>query len=96
MIDRERSVNVDNMSSEEVDVLSIQLGNKIKAICDEAVEKANAILNIYGANAKMMIEINQLPNKMAQSMSVETKPKKKRGRPTKNANLKQVTDSLKV
>lgn len=83
MIDRERSVNVEKMSQEEVDVLGIQLGNKINAIRDEALAKANAILKIYGAKAEMMIQITELPDALHKSME----PKKKGRKPRKNANL---------
>lgn len=81
--DRERKVDVNKMSPEEVDVLSVQLGNKIRAICDEAVAKANEVLNIYGASAKMQIEINELPSEVAKAMDVGQESEKSH----KNANL---------
>lgn len=77
--DRERKVDVNMMSPAEVDILSIHLGNKIKAICDEAVAKANAILNIYGASAKMQIEIKELPKEVATAMDLNQE--------SQNANL---------
>ena len=83
--DRERKVDVTKMSPEEVDVLGVHLGDKIRAICDEAVMKANTILNIYGASAKMVIEIAELPAQIGKSLET----KKKRGKPYKKANLKQ-------
>ena len=89
MIDRERKVDVSKMSAEEVDVLGIQIGNRIKTICDEAVAKANLLLNIYGASAKMMIEISELPQELAENMTAKLNVKKKRGRPSKKTNLKQ-------
>lgn len=83
--DRERKVDLNKMSVEEVDVLSVQLGAKMKAICDEAVAKANAILNIYGASAKMQIEISELDQKMVEKMSPAPKTRK----PRKRTNLKK-------
>lgn len=74
MSKRERKVDLNTMSTEEVDILSIQLGNRLKQICEEAAEKANAVLNIYGANCKIAIAFDQLPDKMANSL----KPKRKR------------------
>jgi hypothetical protein len=73
MSKRERKVDVNNMSADEVDVLSVQIGDRIKAICDEAAAKANAILNIYGANCKIAIAFDQLPQKMANSLKSKGK-----------------------
>lgn len=85
MIERERKVDVDKMSTDEINVLSIQIGNKMREICEEAASRANAILNIYGANCKIAIAFDKLPDKMADIV----KSQKKRGRPRKNTNLNQ-------
>jgi hypothetical protein len=78
--DRKRSFDINKLSLSEVDNLSQQIGDRIKQICDEAVEKANKILNVYGMTAKMQISMEQT-EKSAQ------KPKPKRGRRRKDANL---------
>jgi len=83
--ERERKVDLNLMSAPEIDVLSIQLGNKMREICDEAAQKANALLNIYGMNAKIAIAFDTLPDQMKHM--VET-PKKKRVR-RKKSNLKE-------
>jgi hypothetical protein len=84
-MERERKVDLNTMSVSEVDVLSTQVGNKVREICDEANSKANALLNIYGAKCKIVIEIEELPQIMANPMGL-TKPKRK---PYKKANLKK-------
>ena len=84
-MERERKVDLNSLSVAEVDVLSIQVGNKVREICDEASSKANALLNIYGAKCKIAIEIEELPQIMAKPMGL-TKNKRK---PYKKANLKK-------
>lgn len=82
--DRERKVDISKMSIPEVDNLSKQIGEKVSQICEEAAAKVNAILNIYGASAKIAIQFEGLAKKE------EQKPKapKKRGRKPKQDNLK--------
>lgn len=74
MRQRERKVDLSTMSTEEVDILSVQIGNRLTAICEEAAQEANKLLNIYGANCKIAIAFDRLPDKMANSL----KPKRKR------------------
>jgi len=81
---RERKVNVDAMSQEQVDNLSVQIGEKVRSICDEAAEKVNSILAIYGMSAKIAIKFNKLPSKMAS----KTQAPGKRGKKAKQDNLK--------
>lgn len=81
---RERKVDVNSLPAEQVDVLSQQIGDKVRSICDEAAEKVNAILSIYGMSAKIAIAFNELPK----SMQKNFKTPKKRGRKPKQANLK--------
>lgn len=80
---RERKVDVSKMSMEQVDNLSIQVGQKVQQICDDAAAKINEILNIYGMSAKMAIQFDKLDKKDKQ----EPKAPKKRGRKPKQANL---------
>jgi uncharacterized protein (UPF0210 family) len=82
--DRERKVDLSKFSSEEIQELSKNVGNKIRLICDEAVEKANKIANIYGMKTMMQIAIT--PIDYQKPMQVQ-EIKRKRGRPKKTANL---------
>ena len=61
-IDRKRSVDVSNLSPEQVDALSDQIGNKIRELVDTTCEKANKILKVYGLEAKMQIVILEKNN----------------------------------
>jgi hypothetical protein len=54
---RERKLDINKLSPEQVDVVSKQIGEKIKQICDKAAEEANTLLNVYGMKAKMQIFI---------------------------------------
>ncbi len=82
--DRERKVDVNKMTPDQVDVLSAQIGEKVRNICDDAANRVNAILNIYGMSAKIAIKFNELPKAMKKSIS-GTKSKKQ----PKDANLKK-------
>ena len=81
---RERKVDITKLNNEQLDNISAQIGEKVRAICDEASAKVNAILNIYGASAKIAIAFDGLPAK--------DEPKKpapaKRTRKAKQANLR--------
>lgn len=74
-----QKIDLNSMSKEAVEQLSLQIGESVRAICDEAVEKANKILSIYGLKAKMQIQINKLGKEPVQ----ETIAPKKRGRKPK-------------
>ena len=45
---RRRKVNVENMSDESLKKLEEEIGKRVSAIWQEAAEKANELLNIYG------------------------------------------------
>lgn len=82
--DRERKVDLSKLDAAQVDILGEQIGAKVREICDEAAAKVNAIMNIYGASAKIAIAFEGLPKQ------AEKKPKSpaKRGRKPKQNNLK--------
>lgn len=80
---RVRKVDISKMDSEAVDNLSDQIGEKIRAICDEASGKVNSILNIYGASAKIAIAFDGLP----ENKQKKPKAKAKGTRKAKQANL---------
>lgn len=79
--DRKRSFNINKLDQVEADKLSTDIGAKVRQICDEACEKANKILNIYGMKAQMQIVINEI-NEEKPEMVPQNTPKK-RGRPRK-------------
>lgn len=56
---RERHIDVSNLSIEEADQLSGQIGGKVREMVDETVEKVNRLLGIYGLKAKMQIVIEE-------------------------------------
>ncbi len=82
--DRERKVDVNQMVPEAVEVLSKQIGEKIRSITDEAAEKVNAILKIYGMSAKMAISFDGLTD----DTKKKTKTPKKRSKKATQDNLK--------
>lgn len=89
--ERVRKVDVTKMSPVEVDNLSVQIGSKVREICDEASLKVNAILAVYGMKAKIAIAFNELPKEFEKSFEAP----KKRGRKPKQNNLKEVNASPK-
>lgn len=54
---RERSVDIDKVDEQQLDVIAEQLGNKINGMVDDLCSKANEMLKIYGLEAKMQIAI---------------------------------------
>jgi len=82
--DRERKIDISKLDNEQLDNISAQIGEKVRAICDEAAMKVNAILNIYGANAKIAIAFDGLPEKEESQKKVPVK----RTRKAKQVNLK--------
>lgn len=82
---RKRSFDINKLSPEAADQLSNDIGAKVRQFCDEACEKANKILNVYGMKAQMQIVIKGIEEDMSKEPKQE--PKKKPGRPKKAANL---------
>ncbi len=77
--ERERKVDVSKMNIQAVDDLSMQIGNKIREITDEAAAKVNAILGIYGMSAKIAIAFDTLPKTEEKTPT----PQAKKGRKPK-------------
>lgn len=50
---RNRKVDVDRLTVEQVDKISEVLGQKLGKICDRAAEEANNILKIYGLETRL-------------------------------------------
>ena len=68
-LQRERKLDINKLSPEQVDVVSKQIGEKIKQICDKASEEANRLLNVYGMQAKMQIFIEGKNSDEPESLS---------------------------
>lgn len=76
--DRERKVDLKALSPQQLADLELQLGNKIRQICDEACEKANRVLSVYSMKCKMQIVIDngQLKKEPLQSLAPTKRPRK--------------------
>ena len=59
MKDRQRKVNVDKLSEQDLKKLEEKIGAKLRTIVDEAVIEANKILKVYGYSTKMQIVIEE-------------------------------------
>lgn len=67
---RKRSIDINKLSLEQADLLSQQIGEKVRKICDKSAEEINEILAIYGMKAKVAIafeSLNQEPKDAEQS-----------------------------
>jgi hypothetical protein len=85
---RERKIDLSKLNQADIDLLSVSIGEKVRSICDEACAKANLLLNIYNMEAKMAFKINQIGNLTQENELLPAQ--KKRGRPKKSSNLKNV------
>lgn len=61
IINRIRFVDVEKLTDEQLEVVREQLGSKVREIEDEACEKANKFLSVYGLEVKMKIVIQEKP-----------------------------------
>ena len=59
MINRERKVNLESMSKEQLENLEIQMAKKLEDILSKAANEANGLLNIYGIKIKIAYELQQ-------------------------------------
>ena len=57
--ERVRKVDVNEKTVEQVEKIQESINKKLIFIVDEAVEKANKMLNIYGLETKMSIVIQE-------------------------------------
>lgn len=85
MTPRKRSLDINKLAREDAERISDQIGAEVRKIEDEAIEKANELLNIYGMKAMMQIVIQA--KDVIQVQPAQEAPKKKKGRPKKAANL---------
>ena len=82
--ERVRSVDVSRLTPEDADRLSVQIGEKVRQICDQAVENANRLLNIYGMEAKMQFAVGKI-GELTEKAEEPSKTRKTRKK--KNTNL---------
>lgn len=75
--DRERKVNIEQLTLEQADQLSAQLGEKVKEINDRAIAEVNKLLNIYGMEAKMAVAIGKIGEFNAKPERKKRKTRKK-------------------
>lgn len=71
--DRKRSIDINKLTIEQAEEISQQVGEKVRFICDDAVEKMNRILNIYGMKAKIAIAFEPLVSEVTENNLNETK-----------------------
>lgn len=64
---KSKQVDLKSLSVQEVDALSIQIGDKVRKIVDDACEEANKILNGYGMRTKMQIVIEPTNSELTES-----------------------------
>jgi hypothetical protein len=56
-IERKRKVDVEKLDEGQIESIGEALGKKIGTITDKAAEDVNAIMNIYGIRAKVVIQL---------------------------------------
>lgn len=59
MIDRERKVDLNKMSEEQLSTLEKTMSDKLQKILTNAAKEANNFLNIYGIEIKIAYELQQ-------------------------------------
>jgi hypothetical protein len=79
---RKRSLDINKLSPQDAERISDAIGLEVRKICDDAVAKANELLNIYGMKALMQIAVVGIDENSEQEA-----PKRKRQRSKKAANL---------
>lgn len=83
--ERKRSLDINKLSPKDAEAVSDQIGAEVRKYCDEAVAKANELLNIYGMKAQMQFVVKGINESFEEE--APKAPKKGRGRPKKAANL---------
>lgn len=68
---RERKIDINNLTPEQADALSAQIGKEIAKIMDEANLKCNKLLNIYGMQTQIGYKIVKLGTKIRKKKKVK-------------------------
>lgn len=58
-IDRVRKVNVEQLTEDQLNELTVEISKLINTIVDDACAKANNLLNIYGLETQMQIVLKK-------------------------------------
>ena len=74
--ERVRRIDVNLMSIEQADKLSVQIGQELAKIMDEANRKCNEMLNIYGLQTQIHYKIKQITEKTEKKTKVSRRVKK--------------------
>ena len=62
-MERERRLDVNKLTIEQIDELSAQIGERVRGMCDQTADKINQLLTIYGLRAKVAIVFEPLEKK---------------------------------
>lgn len=58
-INKARKVDVEKLSAEQLEALTTQMSQTINQIVDDACNRANSLLSVYGLETKMQIVIQK-------------------------------------
>lgn len=72
---RKRKVDVSKLNMEQVEKLQEEIGKELSKIFDEAGQKANKLLNIYGLEIKIGYEMKEMPEKIKKKRKPKTEAK---------------------
>lgn len=73
---RARRIDVNKMTIEAADRLSLEMGKELAKIMDEANGKANELLNIYGLQTQISYQIVQVGEKIEKKAKSPRRMKK--------------------
>lgn len=57
---KKKKFDVNKLNNKKVDLLAVDLGERVRDICDTAAEEINEILSSYGMKAKIAIAFEPL------------------------------------
>lgn len=73
--DRQRKIDINSLSPDQADALSAQIGKEIAKIMDEANNKCNALLNIYGLETQIGYKVTKIGEKTKKRRKSKEKAK---------------------
>ncbi len=56
-IKRKRSVSIDNLTEDQLEKLSVDIGKKIANMYDDVAKEANRLLDVYGMEVELSYNI---------------------------------------
>jgi len=66
---RKKRLNINDLTIEQADELSGEIGSKINAITDKAINKINTLLSKYGMIAKVAVVLEPLESAQEERQS---------------------------